>query len=212
MDRGVWWAIVHGITVRHGRVTNRHTHTHSINLLVQLLSHVWLFATPWTAAHQISLSSPSPRICSNSCPFSQWCHSTTSSSVTPSSWPQSFPASGSFPVSWLFMSGAQSIYWSCSFSISPSNEYSGLISFRIDWFDWLIFLLSKGLSGVISSTIIWNNQSLGAQLYGPILTSINDYWKNHSFDYTNLCWQSNASVFNILSRLVIAFPARASIF
>ena len=50
---------------------------------------------------------------------------------------QSFPASGSFPVSWLFMSGGQSIYWSFSLSISPSNEYSGLISFRIEWFDLL---------------------------------------------------------------------------
>ena len=84
-------------------------------------------------------------------------------------------------------------YW--HISISPFKEYSGLISFRIDWFDWLIFLLSKGLSGVISSTIIWNNQSLGAQLYGPILTSINDYWKNHSFDYIDLYRQSDVSAF-----------------
>ena len=73
---------------------------------------------------------------SNSCPLSQWCHPTTSSSVNPffSSF-QSFPASGSFPMSWLFTSGAK--YWSFSFSISHSNEYSGLISFRIEWFDVL---------------------------------------------------------------------------
>ena len=71
----------------------------------------------------------SPRVCSNSCPLSQWCHPTISSSVVPfSSCPQSFPESGSFPLSRLFRS-----HW--SFSISPSNDYSGLISFRIDWFD-----------------------------------------------------------------------------
>jgi len=74
----------------------------------------------------------SPRVCSNSCPDS--CHPTISSSVAPfSSCPQSFPASGSFPMSRL---SGQSI-WSFSFSVSPSSEYSGLISFRIDWFDLL---------------------------------------------------------------------------
>ena len=80
--------------------------------------------------------SPSPRVCSNSCPLSWWCHQTISSSVIPFSCLQSFPESGSFPMSWLFASGAQSI-GSFSFSINPSNEYSGLISFRIDWFDLL---------------------------------------------------------------------------
>ena len=76
-------------------------------------------------------SSLSPGVCSNSCPLSWWCHPTTSSSVIPFfSCPQSFPASGSFPVSQFFAK-----YWSFNFSISPSNEYSGLISFRIDWFD-----------------------------------------------------------------------------
>ena len=78
-----------------------------------------------------------PRACSNSCPLSRWCHSTISTSVIPfSSCPQFFPTSGSFPVSWFFTSGGQSI--EACFSISPSNEYSGLISFRIDWFDLLV--------------------------------------------------------------------------
>ena len=78
--------------------------------------------------------SPSPRTCSNSGPSSRWCHPTISSSVISfSSCLQSFPASGSFPVSQLFASE----YWSFSFSISPSNEYSGLISFRVYWFDLL---------------------------------------------------------------------------
>ena len=81
--------------------------------------------------------SPSPGVCSNSCPSSWWCHSTTSSSVIPfPSCLQSFPASGSFPMSQLFTPGGQSI-GSFSFSICPFNEYSGLISFRIDWLDLL---------------------------------------------------------------------------
>ena len=81
--------------------------------------------------------SPIPRAYSDSCPSSQWCHPTISSAVVPfSSCLQSFPASGSFSISQFFTSGGQSIGAS-SFSISPSNEYSGLISFRIDWFDLL---------------------------------------------------------------------------
>ena len=80
--------------------------------------------------------SPTPRVYSNLCPLSQWCHPTISSSVVPfSSHLQSFPASGYFQMSQFFASGGQSI--SFSFSISPSNEYSGLISFRIDWCDLL---------------------------------------------------------------------------
>ena len=79
----------------------------------------------------------SPRICSNSCPLSQWCYQTISFSSAPFSLClQSSPASGSFPVSLLFVSGGHK-YWSFSFSISPSNEYSGLISFGIDWSDLL---------------------------------------------------------------------------
>ena len=81
--------------------------------------------------------SPTPGTCSNSCPSSRWCHPTISSSIVPfSSCLQSFPASGSFPnESGLCISWPK--YWSLSFSISPSNEYSGLISFRIDLFDFL---------------------------------------------------------------------------
>ena len=81
--------------------------------------------------------SPTPRAYSNSCPLSWWCHRTISSSVIPfSSCVQSFPALGSFPMSRFFASSGHSI-GSFSFSISPSNKYSGLISFRMDWFDLL---------------------------------------------------------------------------
>ena len=101
---------------------------------LQLLSCVLLFATPWTAALQASLSITNSGVYSNSIPLSQWCHPTISSSVVPVSFClQSFPASGSFPVSQFFTSWPK--YW--SFSISPSNEYSGLIASRIVWFDLL---------------------------------------------------------------------------
>ena len=76
--------------------------------------------------------SPTPIACSNSCPLSRWCHPTNLSSVIPfSSCLQSFPASGSFPMSQFFASGGPK-YWSFSFSSSPSNEYSGLISFKTE--------------------------------------------------------------------------------
>ena len=81
--------------------------------------------------------SPAPGACSNSISVSQWCHPTISSSVIPFfSCLQSFPASGSFPNSQFFESGGQSIGVAAS-SISPSSEYSGLISFRVDWLDLL---------------------------------------------------------------------------
>ena len=100
-------------------------------VVVQLLSHVRPFATPWTAACQVSLSFTISwnllKLMSN-----EWVmRSKISSSATPFSRPQSFPASGSFPMSQLFTSK----YWCFSFSVSPYSEYSGLISFRIDWFD-----------------------------------------------------------------------------
>ena len=82
--------------------------------------------------------SPTPWAYSNSCPLSRWCHPTISSSGVPfSSCLQSFPASGSFQMSQFLTSGETPNYWSFSFSISPSSEYSGLISFRMDWLDLL---------------------------------------------------------------------------
>ena len=101
--------------------------------------------------------SPTPGACLNSCPSYQRCHPTISSSVVPFfSCIQSFQASGSFPV--LCIRWWK--YWSFSFSISPSNEYSGLISFRIDWFD----LQSKGLSRVFSNTTVQKHQFFSTQL------------------------------------------------
>ena len=86
---------------------------------------------------RLPFPSPTPGACSNWCPSSWWCHPTIASSVIPfSSCPQSFPASGAFPMSQFFTWGSQK-YWSFSFSISPSNEYLGLISFKMDWLDLL---------------------------------------------------------------------------
>ena len=107
------------------------------NLLLFSLSVVSGSLWPHGLQHaRLPCPSLSPRACSNSCPLSPWCHPTISSSVTSfSSGPQSFPASGSFPVSQLFAAGGQT--WRFSISISPSSEYSGLISFSIYWFDLL---------------------------------------------------------------------------
>ena len=104
----------------------------------QSLRCVRLFATPWIAARQASLSITNSRTHSNSHPSSPWCHPAISSSVVPfSSFPQSLPASESFPTSQLFAWGGQSFSWSFSFSIIPSKEIPGLISFRMDWLDLL---------------------------------------------------------------------------
>ena len=101
--------------------------------------------------------SPTPRACSNSCPLSRWCHPTIWSSVIPlSSCPQSFPASGSFPFkSVLHIMWPK--YWNFSFSISSSNEYSGLISFKIDWFDLLV------IQGTLKS-LLWHYSSKASYL------------------------------------------------
>ena len=137
---------------------------------------------------------PQLSACSNSCPLSQWCHATISASVFPfSSCLQSSPASGSFPMS-NFTSDGQSIVASASVSVLPMNIQ--------DWFPlWvtgLISLQSKGLSTVFSNTTILHHQfsinSLALSfLYGPTLTSIHNYWKNHSFDKMDLCQWSNVS-------------------
>ena len=156
---------------------------------VQLLSRVQLFATLWTA--RLPCPSPTPGACSNSCPSSWWYHPTISSSVVPfSSCLQSFPTSGSFPMSQFFTSGGQTI-----------GALASVFSMNIQvWFPLgltgLIFLAEEGMLKRLPSSqfesIISSALSL---LDGPTLTSICDYWKNHSFDHTDLCWWSNVSAF-----------------
>ena len=114
--------------------------------------------------------SPTPRACSNSCPLSQWCHPTISSTVIPFfSCLQSFPASGPFPMSQFFTSGSQSIGVSALASVLPINSQ--------DWFPLgltgLISLLSKGFSRVFSNTTVQKHQFLAFSfLHSPTLTSI----------------------------------------
>ena len=152
----------------------------SIVVVVWSLSHAQLFVTPWTAAHHAFLSFTISWSLLNSCPLSQWCHPTISSSVSPFSFcPQSFSASGSFPVSRLFSSGSQSTGASSSASILPMN-IQGWFPLKLTG---LISLQSKGLSRVFSKTTIWkHNSSAFSLLYGPTLISVHGYWKNHSFD------------------------------
>ena len=84
-------------------------------------------------------------------------------------------------------------YWSFSFNISPSNEYLGLISFRMGWLDLL------AVQGTLKSSPTPQFKSINSLalsfVYFQTLTSIHDYWKSHSFDQTDLCWQSNVSAF-----------------
>ena len=114
--------------------------------------------------------SPTPRVYSNSCPLSQWCHPTISSSVVPfSSCLQSFPASGSLQMSQLCIRWPKA--WSCSFSINPSNDYSGLISFRIDWFDLLAVqgtLKNLLQHHSLKASILWCSAFFIVQLSHPL--------------------------------------------
>ena len=119
-------------------------------------------------------SSPTPRVHPDSCPLRQWCHPAISSSVIPfSSCPQSLPASESFPMSRLFTWGSQK-YWSFSFSIIPSKEISGLVSFRMDWLDLLAVqgtlksLLQHHSSKV---SILWLSAFFTIQLSHPYMTT-----------------------------------------
>ena len=136
-----------------------------------------------------------PRVCLNSDPLSQWCHPDISSAVVPfSSCLQSFPApspSQLTPMSQLFASGGQSIGASASAPVLPMNIqgwfHLGLTS--------LISLQSKEFTRVSSSTAIQKHHSVLSLLYGSALTSIWNYWKNHSYNYMDLCWQSDVSVF-----------------
>ena len=124
--------------------------------------------------------SPTPLNCSNSCPLSRWRHQIISSSVIPfSSCFQSFQHQGLFQ--WVRFGSRWPKYWSFSFSISPSNEYSGLISLRIDGLD--LFAVQGTLKSLLQHhSSKASNSSVLSFLYSPTLMSIHDYWKNHSLD------------------------------
>ena len=152
--------------------------------------------------------SPTPRIHSDSRPSSQWCHPAISSSVVPfSSCPQSLPASESFPMSQLFAWGGHK-YWSFSFSIIPSKEIPGLISFRMDWLDLLAVqgtlksLLQQHSS---KASILWHSAFFTVQLSHPYMTT----GKTIALTRWTFVGKVMSLLFNMLSRLVITFFPRS---
>ena len=174
------------------------------NFVVKVLSRVQLFATPWTAARQASLSFTISD-CSNSCPLSLWCLPAISASVAPfSSYPQSFPASGksALHISKSALHIRWPKYW--SFSISPSNVYSGLISFRIDWFDLL------AVQGTLKSLLQYHSSKASifqcsaffmVQLSHPYMIT----GKVIALTIWTFVDKVMSLLFNMLSSLVIAF-------
>ena len=160
---------------------------------MQLFSHVWLFATLWTVAHQTSLSITSSQNLLKLMSIKPMMPSNHLVLYHPLFLPPSiFPSMRVFSnESLLHITWPK--YWSFSFSISPSNEYSGLIFFKMDWFDLL------AVQGTLKSSPTPQFRSINSSvlsfLYSPALTSIHDYWKNHGFDQMDLCWQSNVSAF-----------------
>ena len=172
--------------------------------IVLLLSCVWLFVIHRLQHNMLLCPSLSPIVFSKSGPLSRWCHPNISSSVVPfSSCPQSFPASGSFPVSQLLTSGGQNIGASASVSVLPVKIQGwfplGLTGFspRIESYP-LGFDLCAVLGTLKSllqhhsskASILWCSAFFMVQL-----SHLYDYCKNHSFDYVYLCWQSDVSAF-----------------
>ena len=147
---------------------------------------------PWTAAHQASLSITSSRSLLKLMSIESVMPSNHLSLCCPLLLPPSiFPSNRVFSnESVLHIRWPK--YWSFSFSISPSDEYSGLISFMMDWLDLL------AVQGTLKSLLQHHSSKASlvlSFLYGPTLTSIHDYWKKQSFDSTDLCCQSKVSAF-----------------
>ena len=172
-------------------------------LVVQSLSPVRLFVTPRTVACWTSVSFTISRSLLMSI---ESVTLTISSSTTPFSCPQSFPASGSCPMSWLFTSGGQSIGVSVSASVLPKNIQGWLPLGLTGW----ISLKSRRLSTSFPEPWFKSiNSSVLSFLYSPSLTSIHDYWKNHnSSDYMDLVSRVMSLLFNTSSRFVIAYFPR----
>ena len=170
--------------------------------MVQLPNHVQLFPTPWTAALQASLY----LTISQSLPKSMSIESVMPSnhlllchlllllpSISPSI--RVFSKESAVRIRWPR-------YSSFSFSISLSNEYSGQISFKMDWFDLL------AVQGTLAPQFE-SIHSLGLSfLYSPTLPSTHDHWKNYNSDYMDLCWQSNISAFQYAIQVGHNFPSK----
>ena len=137
--------------------------------------------------------SPTPRVHLNSCPSSWWCHPAISSSVVPfSSCPQSLPASESFPMTQLFAWGGQSTGVSDLASVLPVNAQDWSPS---EWTGWIPCSPRDSQESSPTPQFKSINSLALSFLHSPTLTSIHDYWKNHSFDWTDLCQQNKVSAF-----------------
>ena len=153
--------------------------------------------------------SPTTGTCSNSCSSSWWCHPTVSSSVIPFSFClQSFPQHQVFfpPMIQFFASGGQR---SVTISSSPSNEYSGLISFRMYWLDSPWESLRDSQESSTTSQFKSINSLALSFLYSPTLTSIHDHWKTIALTRRTFAGKVMSLLFNMLPRLVIAFLSRS---
>ena len=160
---------------------------------VQSLSRVRLLVTPWIAAHQASLSITNSWSLLKLMPIESvmpsshliLCHPLLLLPPTPPSI-RVFSNESTLRKRWPK-------YWRFSFSISPSNEHPGLISFRMDWLDLLT------VQGTLKSLLQHHSSKASifrhSALYSPTLASTHDHWKNQSLDQTDLCWQSNVSAF-----------------
>ena len=159
---------------------------------------------------RLPYSSPSPGVCSNSCPFSQWYRPTISSSVVHFSWLlliSTFPASGSLQMSQFFASGWPK-YWSFSFSIGLCNEYSGVISLRIDRSDLLAVQgTRKSLlqHHSLKTSILWPSAFFMVQLSHPYMTS----GKVIALTIWTFVDKVMSWLFNTLSRFIVAFLPRS---
>ena len=175
---------------------------------VQSLSRVWLFVTPWTIACQVSLPN------TNSWSLLKFM---SIESVMPSNHlilccPLLLPSSIFLSIRIFSKESVLHIRWPKYWS--RTNEYSGLISFKIDWLNLLT------VQGTLKN-LLWHHSSKASTLlysptffmlnflYSPTFTSIHDYWKNYSFDYTDFCCIVMYLLFNMLSMLVIAFLPRS---
>ena len=156
---------------------------------------------PCTAAHRSLCPLPTPRACSNSCPLSRWCHPNISTSVIPYLLASNFPSIRVFSnESVLHIRWPK--YWSLSFSIGRSNEYSELTSFRMDWLDLLAVQGTQESSQTPQFKTI--NSLVLTFLYGPFLHPYMTSGKKHSFNSMDLCQQSKAmtSLDSILKRRI----------
>ena len=175
---------------------------------VQPLSHVWLFMTPWIAARQAPCPSPTPGVYPNSCPSSRWCHPAISSSVVPfSSCPQIPPSIKVFSNESTHRMRWPK-YWSFSFNINPSNEHSGLISFRMDW---LALLAVQGtLKSLLphhssKASILQHSAFFTVLLSHPYMTT----GKTIALTRQTFVDKVISLLFNMLSRLLIIFLPRS---